>query len=163
MTGKRIAGIPLRTNQNGTVVTVGDVANIRDGFADIDTVAALDDRPVMSIKISMTADEDMLTIREQVADYVGARAMPPGYDLKTWDDYSKPARNRLDLLSRNGVYGLSWSSGAEPVPGSGAGLLGRPGNPGLGFRHLRGDAGRRSDTEHLLDVRLRDGPGDRRR
>ena len=106
VTGKRIAGIPLRTNQNGTVVTVGDVANIRDGFADIDTVAALDDRPVMSIKISMTADEDMLTIREQVADYVAARAMPPGYDLKTWDDYSKPARNRLDLLSRNGVYGL---------------------------------------------------------
>ncbi|HAA63637.1 MAG TPA: AcrB/AcrD/AcrF family protein, partial [Planctomycetaceae bacterium] len=39
VTGKRIAGIPLRTNQNGTVVTVGDVANIRDGFADIDTVA----------------------------------------------------------------------------------------------------------------------------
>jgi len=106
VTGQRIAEIPVRTDQNGTVVTIGDIANVRDGFADIDTVATLDDRPVMSIKIRMTADEDMLTIREQVVEYVATRPMPPGYELKTWDDYSKQARDRLDLLSRNGVYGL---------------------------------------------------------
>jgi len=106
VTGQRIAAIPVRTDQNGTVVTIGDIANVRDGFADIDTVATLDDRPVMSIKIRMTADEDMLTIRDQVVEYVATRPMPPGYELKTWDDYSKQARDRLDLLSRNGVYGL---------------------------------------------------------
>lgn len=106
VTGQQIDRIPVRTNQNGTVVTIGDIATVRDGFADIDTVATLDGRPAMSIKIRMTADEDMLTIREQVVDYVATRPMPPGYELKIWDDYSKQARERLELLSRNGVYGL---------------------------------------------------------
>ena len=106
VTGTEIAKIPVRTDHNGAVVTVGDIALVRDGFADIDLVATLDDRPVMSIKIRRTADEDMLTIREQVVDYVATRPMPPGYDLKIWDDYSTQARNRLDLLSKNGVFGL---------------------------------------------------------
>ena len=105
-TGEQIARIPLRTDPVGTVVTIGDIATVRDGFADIDTIAMLDDRPAMSIKIRMTADEDMLTIRDQIVDYVARRPMPPGYHLKTWDDYSKQARERLDLLSRNGFFGL---------------------------------------------------------
>jgi len=104
--GEQIARIPVRTDHSGTVVTIGDIATVRDGFADIDTVATLDDRPVMSIKIRMTADEDMLTIRDEVAEFVATRPMPTGYHLKTWDDYSKQARDRLELLSRNGVYGL---------------------------------------------------------
>ena len=106
VTGIRIAEIPVRTGPNGAVVTIGDIANVRDGFADLDLVAALDERPVMSIKVRRTADEDMLTIREQVADYAATRPMPPGYELKIWDDYSKQARDRLDLLSKNGFYGL---------------------------------------------------------
>ena len=106
MTGERISEIPVRTDPGGTVVTIGDIATVRDGFADIDTIAMLDDRPAMSIKIRMTADEDMLTIRDQIVDYVARRPMPPGYHLKTWDDYSKQARERLDLLSRNGFFGL---------------------------------------------------------
>ena len=104
--GEQIARIPVRTDPGGSVVTIGDIATVRDGFVDIDTVATLDDRPVMSIKIRMTADEDMLKIRDQVAEFVATRPMPPGYNLKTWDDYSKQTRDRLELLSRNGFYGL---------------------------------------------------------
>ncbi len=106
LTGEGIARIPLRTDPAGTVLTVGDIATIRDGFADIDTVATLDDRPVMSIKIRMTNDQDMLKIRDQVCEFAANRPMPPGYHLKTWDDYSRQARDRLELLSRNGFYGL---------------------------------------------------------
>ncbi|MFP6770334.1 MAG: efflux RND transporter permease subunit, partial [Planctomycetaceae bacterium] len=106
LTGEGIARIPLRTDPAGTVLTVGDIATIRDGFADIDTVATLDDRPVMSIKIRMTNGQDMLKIRDQVCEFAANRPMPPGYHLKTWDDYSRQARDRLELLSRNGFYGL---------------------------------------------------------
>ncbi len=104
--GPEIAQIPVRSEPNGTVLTVGDLGAVRDGFADIDVRARIDDRPAMSIKIRMTGDEDMLTIREQVVQYVAGRQMPAGYDLKTWDDYSGHARDQLDLLIRSGVMGL---------------------------------------------------------
>ena len=106
VTGIEIAKIPVLTQPNGTVMTVGDLGTVRDGFADIDVFARIDDRACMSIKIRMTSDEDMLKIREQVVQYAAAKQMPEGYQLRTWDDYSKQARDRLDLLSRNGLFGL---------------------------------------------------------
>ncbi|MAF64544.1 MAG: multidrug transporter [Planctomycetes bacterium] len=106
VTGAEIARIPVLAEPNGTVVTVGDLGTVRDGFADIDVFARIDDRPCMSIKIRMTADEDMLTIRDQVLRYVATRQMPEGYELKTWDDYSGQTRDRLDLLTRSGIAGL---------------------------------------------------------
>ncbi len=54
----------------------------------------------------MTPDDDMLTIRDQVFAYAAAKEMPGGYSLKVWGDWSKQARDRLDLLSRNGLIGL---------------------------------------------------------
>ncbi|MDP6443350.1 MAG: efflux RND transporter permease subunit [Pirellulaceae bacterium] len=106
VTGDEIAKLPVIGEPGGAVITVGDLGVVRDGFADIDIFARTDDRPSMSIKIRMTGAEDMLTIREQVVDYVANKQMPLGYDLKTWDDYSGHARDRLDLLMRNGVMGL---------------------------------------------------------
>lgn len=104
--GAEIAKLPVRAEPNGTVLTVGDLGTVRDGFADITLLSRIDDRPCMSIKIRMTADEDMLKIRSAVLHYVANRQMPEGYDLKTWDDYSGQTRDRLDLLSRSGLLGL---------------------------------------------------------
>ena len=104
--GTEIAKIPVLTGPDGTVLTVGDLGTVRDGFADIDLHARIDDRPCMSIKMRMTGQEDMLKIRKQVMEYVATKQMPEGYDLKTWDDYSGQTRERLELLSRSGIIGL---------------------------------------------------------
>lgn len=104
--GAGIANLPVVTTSDGTVLTVNDLGEVHDGFADIDLFAEIDGRPAMSIKARMTPDEDMLKIRDQVQEYVDDRRMPEGYDLIVWDDYSLQARQRLDLLSRNAVAGL---------------------------------------------------------
>ena len=101
-----LAKLPVRTTADGAVLTVGDLGAVRDGFEDIQLVSRIDDRPCMSIKIRMTADQDMLKIRNEVLDYVANRQMPEGYELKTWDDYSGQTRDRLDLLTRSGIAGL---------------------------------------------------------
>ena len=106
VTGDEIAKLPVRAEPNGTVLTVGDLGTVRDGFADIQLISRIDDRPCMSIKIRMTAAEDMLKIRDALLHYVANRQMPEGYELKTWDDYSGQTRDRLDLLSRSGLVGL---------------------------------------------------------
>ncbi|MBP89689.1 MAG: multidrug transporter [Planctomycetaceae bacterium] len=106
VTGAEIAKLPVRADPSGIVLTVGDLGTVRDGFDDIELISRIDGRPCMSIKIRMTASEDMLQIRDEVLHYVANKQMPQGYELKTWDDYSGQTRDRLDLLSRSGIVGL---------------------------------------------------------
>lgn len=106
MSGEEIAKIPVLTDSNGVTLTVGDLGVVRDQFDDREIFLRLDGRPHQWMMVRMTPDEDMLTIRDQVYEYAAAKQMPEGYELKVWGDWSKQARDRLDLLSRNGFIGL---------------------------------------------------------
>ncbi|MDA1013784.1 MAG: efflux RND transporter permease subunit [Planctomycetota bacterium] len=106
VTGREIAKIPVLTDENGTSLTVGDLGTVKDGFDDREIFLRLDGRPHQWIMVRMTPDEDMLTIRDQVFAYAAAKQMPDGYKLKVWGDWSKQARDRLDLVTRNGIMGL---------------------------------------------------------
>ena len=106
VTGAEIAKIPVLNGADGTKVTVGDLGTVRDGFDDREIFLRLDGAPHQWIMVRMTPDEDMLTIRDQVFAYAAGKEMPEGYKLKVWGDWSKQARDRLDLLSRNGIIGL---------------------------------------------------------
>lgn len=106
VTGREIARIPVLTDENGTSLTVGDLGTVNDGFDDREIFLRLDGGPHQWIMVRMTPEEDMLTIRNQVFAYAAKKQMPEGYKLKVWGDWSKQARDRLDLVSRNGIYGL---------------------------------------------------------
>ena len=106
VTGREIAKIPVLTDENGTTLSVGDLGTVKDGFDDREIYLRLDGRPHQWILVRMTPKEDMLTIRDQVYAYAAAKQLPEGYKLKVWGDWSKQARDRLDLLSRNGITGL---------------------------------------------------------
>lgn len=106
VTGPEIARIPVLTDENGTSLTVGDLGVVNDGFDDREIFLRLDGGHHQWIMVRMTPDEDMLTIRDQVFAYAAAKQMPDGYKLKVWGDWSKQARDRLDLVSRNGIIGL---------------------------------------------------------
>ena len=105
-TAVEIAGIPVVSDADGTLLTVGDLGTVRDGFDDREIFLRLDNRPHQWILVRMTPDDDMFTIRNQVLAYAAAKQMPAGYSLKVWGDWSKQARDRLNLVSRNGVIGL---------------------------------------------------------
>ena len=106
LTGREIASIPVLTDENGTTLRVGDLGTVRDGFDDREVYLRLDDRPHQWMMVRMTPEEDMLTIRDQVYEYAASKQMPEGYELKVWGDWSKQARDRLGLVSRNGFIGL---------------------------------------------------------
>eukprot|EP00913_Durusdinium_trenchii_P010936 g10265.t1 len=106
LTGPEIARIPVISKPNGAVLTLGELGTVRDGFADVDVFAFIDGRAAMSIKLRMTNDEDMLSIRDKAARYVADKQLPPGFDIKVWDDYSGIARERLELLMNSGLVGL---------------------------------------------------------
>jgi hydrophobic/amphiphilic exporter-1 (mainly G- bacteria), HAE1 family len=105
-TGEEIAKLPLVTLPDGLVLTVGDLATVRDEFADVASTNQINGRPGMVVSVDRTSSEDLLAMVAAVKGYVGEASLPPGYELVTWADQSVDVRDRLDMLVFNGLQGL---------------------------------------------------------
>lgn len=106
--GAEFEQIVLLTRPDGTHVLLGDVATVRDAFADTDELARFDGKRGMLVKVFRTGDQQALEIAEQVHGYVAeaAATLPPGIQITTWQDQSRVLRDRIDLLLRNGRTGF---------------------------------------------------------
>jgi HAE1 family hydrophobic/amphiphilic exporter-1 len=105
-TGAEIAKLPLVTLPDGLVLTVGDLATVRDEFADVASTNQINGRPGMVVSVDRTSSEDLLAMVAAVKGYVAEAPLPPGYELVTWADQSVDVRDRLDMLISNGLQGL---------------------------------------------------------
>ena len=106
--GREFEDIPLITDQDGTIIRLGDVAEIVDGFEDVDRWGRFNGKRMAMVQVTRTAEEDIIKISRTVRDYVEAhRAMlPEGVDLAIWGDLSIMVQDRIDLLSKNGAVGI---------------------------------------------------------
>ena len=105
-TGVAIADIPILSQPNGDVIRIGDIGTVIDGFAAETSTHIINDRPGIAIRVTKTSAEDLFTIVETVKKYVGDKRVPDGYTLSTWNDISVDVRDRMELLTRNGLQGL---------------------------------------------------------
>ncbi len=115
LVGEDIARIPLVTRPGGAVLTVDDLATVHDQFVDTTSSMFIDGKPGMVVRVSKTADEDLLAIVAEVREFVERAQspggwngfhVPEGYRLTVFDDTSVVVRDRLELLRRNGLQGL---------------------------------------------------------
>ncbi len=106
LTGEGIAELPVLTQPGGTVLTVGDLATVRDQFDDTTAMTRVNGKPAVVISVERTSKEDLLAMTSAVRDYVKDKPMPAGYDLMYWGDRSVEVRDRLNLLKKNGLQGL---------------------------------------------------------
>ena len=104
--GHEIAKIPIVTDRNGTVHSVGDLAEVRDQFVDETAISYVNGKPALVVSVDRTTNEDLLAIAEEVKDYVAKTKLPYGYEISTWFDQSVNVRDRMETLSRNGLQGL---------------------------------------------------------
>ncbi|QDU47654.1 Multidrug resistance protein MdtB [Symmachiella dynata] len=105
--GEEIAKIPLVTQSGGVVLTIDDLGNVQDEFADMTAETVINGRPGLLISVDRTASEDLLAIVNEVKEYTARQEVPAGYELRTWRDRSVDVRDRMDLLTRNGLQGLA--------------------------------------------------------
>ena len=101
--------IVLRTRPDGTILRLGDVATVNDGFEDNDLIARFNGQPAAFVDIYRTSDERVLDVSSAVKDYMagtGAASLPRGVSYAVWDDTSELLDARLSLLLKNAVIGL---------------------------------------------------------
>ncbi len=111
--GKRYTGLEFErleilTQKDGTILRLGDVARVVDGFDDSDITGRFNGKPAALITVYRTEEEDALTIARAADAYVREkrRELPEGLHLVYWGDTSRLIQDRLDLLLRNGRVGL---------------------------------------------------------
>jgi len=101
--------IVLVSNENGALVRLGQIANIRDEFEDSDLVSLYNGKPVAFVEVFRTSDERVLDVSRATKDYLEgefAHSLPEGISYAIWSDDSELLNDRLSLLLKNAAIGL---------------------------------------------------------
>ena len=106
-TGAEFEEIVLLTRPDGTRVTLGDVATIRDGFAEVESFAYFNGEPSFGINIMSSKEESEIEISEAVHRYVEQRSatLPDGVKLTAWSDGTFYLKGRLNMMLENMAIG----------------------------------------------------------
>ena len=107
-TGREFEDIPLITLQDGTIIRLGDVARVVDGFKDTEQKGRFNGKRAALVQIRKTRDEDLIEIARAVKRYIEEKqgSLPPGIGMAAWGDISLIVQDRINLLVRNGIQGI---------------------------------------------------------
>jgi multidrug efflux pump subunit AcrB len=100
--------IAVITDADGTKVTLGQIAQLSDGYQDVDLFARVKGNPAAIIQVYRVADQSALEVAAKVKDYVAKikNELPAGIELSIFRDMSIMLKSRLTLLAKNLAYGL---------------------------------------------------------
>ena len=106
--GREYAEIPLVSTPDGTTVTVGDIATIRDGFEEIDQEAYYNGQRAVQVKVFRVGAETPQSVSASVHAYLEELRpeLPDGIGLAIWEDWAEMYRDRMFLLLKNAFLGL---------------------------------------------------------
>ncbi|MFN2377610.1 MAG: efflux RND transporter permease subunit [Candidatus Binatia bacterium] len=106
--GSEFERLVLRTRPDGSRLLLGQVAKVRDAFAETDQGTRFDGHSAVLLDVFRVGEQSALTISSVVQDYVdrAAQRMPPGIRITTWNDEAAILRSRLHTLMNDGLQGL---------------------------------------------------------
>jgi multidrug efflux pump subunit AcrB len=108
-TGQEFEKIPLITLADGTVVRLGQVARVIDGFEDLDLKTRFNGKTAAIVQVSRTSEQDIIEIANIARNYVESEKekISEDLDVAVWGDISTMVEDRIDLMLRNGLQGIS--------------------------------------------------------
>ena len=101
--------IIVRSGADGTVLRLGDIATVRDGFRDVDLIARYDGKPAAFVEVYRSGGEQVLDVARAVERHVESvlvPSLPAGVGVTIWNNDAAVYRDRLLLLLKNGSLGL---------------------------------------------------------
>ncbi|HUU02958.1 MAG TPA: efflux RND transporter permease subunit [Myxococcota bacterium] len=106
--GSEFTNIPILTGEDGSPVRLGQIADIKDGYAETDVQAFFNGKSAVMVQVYSVGQQSPTDVAKAVKSYAGtlAQTLPPGVQVATWNDNSKLYNERLDLLLRNAMMGL---------------------------------------------------------
>ena len=98
----------VASNNRGNEIKLKDIARITDRFEDKENAILLNGERAGLLQINKNKSEDAIAIMDQIKVFIEdeKRASPPGVELIITQNISKVVRDRLNMLTINGLQGL---------------------------------------------------------
>ena len=103
--GEDFETIPLITRLDGTIVTLGDVATIRDGFVDEDIVATVNGEPAVFVRVDAAAQQSIVNMSDEIKAWLPTYDAPGDIAVSIWNDRAQPSLDRISDILRRGIIG----------------------------------------------------------
>jgi multidrug efflux pump subunit AcrB len=105
---KEFEDINVLTRADGTNLTLGEIATVKDGFQEGFLKATFNGEPAVMITVYRVGDEDTINSSTAVKNYVKRiqPTLPQGLNLTVWIDESVTLGARIDALTKNAWAGL---------------------------------------------------------
>ncbi len=100
--------IPVITSADGTLLTLGDIATITEGFEDTDQQLIYNNKPAIGIDVFRVGKQTPITVSDAVLKHMERlqKSLPAGVHVDTVNDRSEIFKQRINLLLKNGFIGL---------------------------------------------------------
>ncbi|MBU0718518.1 MAG: efflux RND transporter permease subunit, partial [Planctomycetes bacterium] len=101
-------GLTIIAHPDGTSVCLGQLAEVRDSFAETPIRGRINGEPGATVTVFKTGREDISRIADVVHRFVASARpdLPEGINLAIWGDSSRDVDSRLEMLVRNGAGGM---------------------------------------------------------
>jgi multidrug efflux pump subunit AcrB len=100
--------LAVLTRADGSKVTLEQIAELKDGFEDVDISSRFQGKPAAMIQVYRVADQNALTVADTVKRYIQdvRPTLPEGLEIEYYSDRSRILKSRLNLLLKNLAIGL---------------------------------------------------------
>ena len=99
--------IVVRTNPDGSILRVADIADVNDGFEEDGIGTSFNGGFAGMIQVFRTGEQGAIDVADEVKKYIEEQTplLPVGMELAYWDDDSEVLKQRLGTLISNMVTG----------------------------------------------------------
>ncbi len=100
--------IILVSRRDGTLVKVGDIATVKDGFVEVNVESHFNGKTSKFLRVYVTTNPNVMETTKVVKEYLAELQgrLPPGIDVTMWMDVSVMFTGRMNLLIENAALGL---------------------------------------------------------
>ena len=101
--------IVLLSGRDGTVVRLGDIAEVSDGFQEADLIVRHQNNPAVFVEVFRAGGEQVMDVANAVKEHLANEViptLPDGVGITLWNDESQAYAERANLLLKNGILGL---------------------------------------------------------
>jgi len=99
--------IVVKTNADGSIVRIGDVADVIDGFQEESLRTRFNGNYAAFVDVSRVGSQSAIEIADLVKGYIAVKqdSMPVGLELDYWDDNSQMLKDRLGIMMQSAIQG----------------------------------------------------------
>ena len=105
--GDELEDVPVIDKPDGTLITLGEIARIRDGFVAERIVTRVNGRPTVLVRVEATESQSIVAVADELRAWLGTYTPSRGVQVEIWNDRASPTVDRIYAIAQNAIAGLA--------------------------------------------------------